>query len=543
MTARSSWYVPTARPNVVGMLTAGLVMPAVGLPKYYEDLLALAPSRLVLSSHGANRDWFTTNGTPGGKPALIEVDVMPAGEELRHGNVTVAAPATAIPISRVLRIHLPTERQAEEFLARRYDNFAPEKSLVAASPDLFGVDEAPNRAEIATWLASLDRPAHPTVEDIEAADRLGGAVTMLVASPALSADDVRARRAVLDRLASPQPDPAIAEFVADALAAPEWLSADPEPDRQLLRACVDVLARLTPTARLGARRVIADIQREVVGSNDEVESNLRRVESVLKGRSELRPLVPDAGLRSAKSLLLFLLRQAPEDVVTWSADMPSDPLAVVGASVLAGFTAGGRRVPTSLRRLELSPIVSCVLADRINAGLDAAESYLDPIELTVRSQEVDGGRSESLCINDHEVLSFTEPSATTEESQPELFTDVTAADEPPPDGSTAGRAMAEGLADADFDSVEVARASAAVCIRFGWDDLVETVVRVPDRGFTVRGGEVTFVGTPTITRRIDKATFVQRISELPDLSAPELDILREVTKRPGRRPKGGRGKA
>lgn len=528
------WYVPTTRNNVVGMLTAGMVMPARGLTKYYEDLLSLAPSRVVLSSLGARRDWFDLGDEARREsPALIEVEVTPSGEALGDGSARVAAPAAIIPASKVRAVHFATEGDATEFVARRYDNFVPDRALVAVSSELFNVDQLPDIAHLGRWLEELPESQHPTAAGIGEADSLGGAILMLIAVPASSPDELRSRAAVLDRLLSAAHGRAMVDIVTDALAVPEWLSADVEADKALLRSAVSVLARLSPAPHLGARRVIADVIREVEGDDELVATNLSRVDSILRAESDLRPMTQTAGLRSAKALLLFLLRPSPEEVVTWADEMGDDPLAVAGAAVLAGMTAGGRRVPATLRRQPIADLVSCLQADRLNsAGGYPLGRFLDPPPiLEVRAADRTEGHATCLAVNDVDIVVATGEPEGSSSVQPDLFDTAGSAGNSQPGDSDAVNELGELLDRADFGASDVARAAAAVCKRMEWEDLVETLVDLPDEGFSVRQGRVAFAGVPTITLTVEKAIFLERVLLLPDVSVPEFDALRAATKR------------
>jgi len=526
------WYLPAARNNVIGMLSAGLVMPARGLMKYYPDLLSLAPGRIILTSSGARREWFDVGEESRHDiPALVQVHVQPVGEQIEYEGSLLVAVAGVIPASRIAAVHFPSDRDADEFLARRYDNFNPDDVRINVAPDLFHDDALPGRAEIRTWLSSLGEAPRPTTRDITAADSLGGALLMLSSCPGLSPDELRVRKVLLERLLFASAETSVEEVVWNALAVPEWLSADAEPDAVLLAATLTVLGRLAPTTRLGSRRVLADISEEVRSRSSEeaIGANLARVQSVLKAETELRPLTRRAGLRSAKSLLLFLLRPSPQDVLTWAQEMLGDPFAVLGAAVLSGFTSGARALPTEFRQREVSEAVANLQADRINASsgrpvgsfLAAGSSAPE-----IRTTEDDGRTITSLYLGGVELAAASEQAGKPTSAQPELSgpePDLTM----PPAASGADVAELVRLVEsADLTNPDIARSCAAVCSRLGWTEIVETTVRTDESGFRVKGSEIIPPGTLDIGRSIDAAAFIERITELSSISAADLKALK-----------------
>jgi hypothetical protein len=534
---RSRWYLATTRNNAVGMLAVGLVMPAVGFTKYYQDVLSLAPGRIVLTSSGARPDWFSvTEEAADDIPVLIELLVELAGDEFQHAGSTIAAVAGVVPISRLVALHFATQQQADEFLARRYDNVDPASSVVHVSPELFEA-EVPALAVLQAWLATLPSVDHPTAEDIRASDTLAGAVLMALACPAITSAELNARRSVLERLLDGTRPGPIEDAISEALGIDEWLSAQVRADRGLLSSAVKVLAGLSPTTRLGTRRVLTDIRALVDESRGEIggiEANLARVESILKAEAELGPLTEGSGLRSAKALLLFLLRPSPDETSSWSDDMPGDPFAVLGACVLSGLTAGARLLPTGVKRGDLYLLVVNVEADRINADSPHTVERFAPPDSTTLELSQGGDGYESLLLGGTEVVRTAAVAAGAADRRsfqdPLLLSDTApqkySGDEQPADVAN----LLDLLRRADLTDPRIARVCAAVCKRLEWTELVETIVEFGDSGFRLEGRRSVFPGVPPITPRIDRDGFLERIASLNQITGAELDALHRAVR-------------
>lgn len=521
-----TWYVPAVRNNVIGMMSASLVMPAVGLTKYYDDVLSLVPGRILLTTTGARGDWFGTADDGSDLPSLVELALRLSGtEKLEGADGTVAAPAAVVPRSRVRRIHFRSARDAEEFQARRYDNFSPDDTVVLVSPELFERD-LPSPEEIASWVSSRGDEDPPLdAADITSADCFTGALTMLVGCPATSGAELEVRATLFGRLAAAAHDAPPAAAVAEALGTDDWLSGDSDDDRALLRAVTQVLGSIAPASRLGARRVLTDVRR-ALGDGAErpaVAANLARAESILKSESELRPM-GSSGLRSAKALLLFLLRPRPEEVVTWADDMAGDPFAVTGAAVLSGLTCGARLVPEDIRPSGAMGLLTEIEADRINGSRGFplgpfAPSVSKAVHLDTEPGE--HGERRILAIGEHQMSARLTPPV--EPGQGELF-----ADEPAP-AQVDGHDLIALVEGADLARPEIARAAAAVCRRYGWDDLVQTVVPYGAEGFRAALSEVTFPGIPDIRRLVDSAGLLDRLKAVESLdNSPEVAVLVEA---------------
>jgi hypothetical protein len=533
----SRWYLATTRNNAIGMLSAGLAMPAVGFAKYYQDILSLAPGRIVLTSSGARQDWFkVTKEAADDIPVLLELMAELEGDELDHRGSTITAVAGVVPVSRLAALHFATQQHADEFLARRYDNVDPATAEVCVSPDLFGA-EVPALSRLRAWLATLPPVDHPTAEDIRTADALAGAVLMAFACPGITSAELQTRRSVLERLLDGSGSGLIQDAISEALGIDAWLSPQVRADRVLLRSAVEVLAKLSPTTRLGTRRILADIRALIGESHEEtrvIEANLARAESILKAEAALRPLTEASGLRSAKAILLFLLRPAADETLSWSDDMPGDPFAVLGACVLSGLTAGARLLPTTVKRGDLHSLVVNAEADRINTGSPhTAERFLPPDSTTLDVSQHRNGHV-SLLLKGSEVARTA--------AVPVITTDQRSTHEPVPVHDTApqdksGDARSADVADlldllssADLTDPQIARLCVAVCKRLGWTELVETVVEFDDSRFRIEGRSTVFRGVPPITVRIDRDGFLERIASLKQITGAEIDALVEAVR-------------
>ena len=503
------WYLPTTRNNVIGMVSQGLLTPSAYLPKYFADIQEKADGRLLITRDGTRADWSAVSETDGGDlPALLEIDIeMPASVEIGPGG-TVAI-IGLVPASRVVAVHFANQVGADEFQARNYDNFRPDQLVTHVSPDLFEREVLPTLEEVTAWLAGLQAPDAPSPQEVVAASSLAGAILTVAALQAWDLDELRGRSSILRALATSSPQSSVPEIVISALTDADsgWLSNDDAEDIQLLRAALTVLAPLAPTTKVGARRVISDVFSEVGVSDADgtgtIESNLRKVRSVLRSDSKLRPFTRESGLRAAKSLLLFLLRPAPQDVVTWATDMPGDPWALTGAATLSGLVAGAHGIPSEMRTPQLDRLAGEVQADRLNRSANSPFPAFMAADPGIDFEDA----GQRLTLAGGTLIELTD-------APQHGMTDVS---------SAALVAAVEGYHD--LTEPEVIDAVGEFCRTLGWDDVITTVIDGPPEGFTVRNGAIHMRGIPTIRTGVDRSVLLERLSGVLDVPEAETDRL------------------
>lgn len=379
--------MPTRRNNVVGMFTTGLLLPPEGLDKYEEDPQKGCVGSVLLSRSGAGPDWWSGDAADP-HDALMEIRV-PRGTPLhampRHQDVAVVP--TVLPVHLVRSVLVRDDRARRDFVARHYENFDPRQVDVRIDPDSF-VTKVPAYGKVRSWIEGTHRSSLAVDRALPPARKLAAALFMTECPviPDESLNDIRA--AIVARLA--QMDDSSAEpreIVQNALNLDSWRSKDALAEQMLLRHSVNAMIRLESSEPFGPRRLLQEIRTNIEssGSSDPaVTRNLRRVSAILNNDAGLRPLSPDSGLRTAKSLLLFLLRPAVHDVLTWVDDMPSDPLSVLGAALFAGLATDIRAIPSRFRRDESWRRVQDLMSRRINGEIHR------PTGLEIGANEVTG---------------------------------------------------------------------------------------------------------------------------------------------------------
>lgn len=355
------------------------------------------------------------------------------------------------------------------------------------------------------------------------ADRIAGAAACAAAVAVPQELSERRDHAVADLLGS-LTDSDINEVFGRAFAP---LLSDGTEDTELFALATAAISGLDPAAPVGGRRLIADLTAQTDASG-KARRALDAATDILKAKRPLQPFDPDKGPRSAKALLLFVLRTDPHDTVTWARDMPSDPLTVVLASALAGYRSGWTRLPVGLRG---DPVrrnnVERRLADALAPDSPAIWSAaLPPVTGEIAAPEPPPPAVEDDAPPpDDEPRSEPDRTADTDEDRPDgqLQLGVPEGDAPA-EKSQETAELVRLLSLADLGDAEIARAAAAVCVRVGWEDLVTTVLDVGTRQFTWTGSTIEVAGVAAVSRAVS-SEFVERLETWDKTPVPEMDAL------------------
>ncbi|WP_162799302.1 hypothetical protein [Nocardioides sp. 616] len=357
----STLYFLTNRMNLNGILSTRLVAPRESFQKYYADLLQETPGWVPLLRHAPTSAQIeaVTTERGAGAPIIVEFPLDVAGKVKTDAPV-VFVPAVAL--SDALAIHLPSERDLREHLARGYGNVHAHDELLHVTPALF-MHEA---AVPTTFSAPSPAPA----VDWRGLDRIRGAINAAVAS-ATSGEQLALVAALLG-----------ASKVPASARVPSWLQwldlddhASPDvrprpdsaqPDHVGFRAAYDVLGDRDVTEVWSPNEVLDAVEARVRDAGladdaaDALVRNFGRVRSIVNVEVDFEPFRPSArALVSAKALLLVLLRQDLDQLLAWSdEETGADDATRIVAAVLAGRLRGLSRESAELRSLELDDLTA-----------------------------------------------------------------------------------------------------------------------------------------------------------------------------------------
>jgi hypothetical protein len=184
---RQTSFVLTNRMNLNTILSTRIVGPRALFTKYYPDPLEITGNAVALLGSPPDAAFVASvAATTRVGPVLLEI-ARPASDAVDL--------VPAVPFSKVVAVHMPSERVAREHLARRYANIHPHGELVQVSPDLFDGTCSEDDVRKAAAGASASAPFVPPV-DWGHIDRLRGARGANAGLPSLRRGDVaRSRRA------------------------------------------------------------------------------------------------------------------------------------------------------------------------------------------------------------------------------------------------------------------------------------------------------------------------------------------------------------
>ena len=527
--SNDSLFLATNRYNLLEFLSGCLVMPAPAIAKYYDDISGRANGHVPLFSAPIPDEVVraaTDPSNPGSFPVLIEFDrrriadliSVPTG---RKGKAAAAsAPLSTnrvvvidgpIPLSAALAVHFRTQREKDEHSARRYNNVFDSVIPLSVSPDLFTADSDP---AIIHQLAALpastfDAPRVATL------DRFSGALALLArVLPARAeileqyvgllgvattkASKEKKRGAALGGTA--QGIPQVLRRVLDGDGAKKGDSLDDA----LFLCATSVLSSINPKERWRPLEVLENIERLTKdGIGDEATAELRRtldgIGAIVRGDREFRPFSPSKGLASAKAILMVLLREDPDSLVSWEAsESGADAKTRMLAVFLCGVLVGHKQLSTTLR----SPLLDRVLANRASAAL-YGRSISPPCDTKVVAGTGNNGHPMvSITVDGEVALSFRKAPPSVEET----------------------------LSQYSFEQEGELKIGLAVVDALGWEDCVRTVVTVPSADIRLTRGKKGIVadcaGTVLVERHIDSQRFVAHLAD--GISPDRIDRVRAI---------------
>lgn len=367
------WFLLTNRFNLLEFLSSDLISPVEGLPKYYTDLLQLAPGRIPLLRapfHESLIDAVMEEDETA-FPVALELGASVLGESdagAKEPADRLRAPTGVVPMSCVSAIHFRSQGELDEHCAREYENIRSDTPRLVVTPELFVGGDIPMSAA-AEFLGELPR-SELSAEQLEEEDRVNGALCGLVTSATASVGGLKAVGSVLVGK-----KPQIGEL-------PRWLTApmieggprDAGADGQLFEIAFTTFIGQDRSSAWRPLDVLATIEHELVNRGlskkhtAEIGKNLTPIRAILRNERDFKVFDPASGLSSAKALLLVLLRPDLERLLAWDqSDTGATPLERSAAAVLAGALRGRKRMPLSVR----SPGLDRLLAGRTAIRLAA----------------------------------------------------------------------------------------------------------------------------------------------------------------------------
>ena len=175
----STLYFLTNRQNLLEVLSSGLVAPADTYEKYYDDLLRLAPGRIVIGGRatGPAVAAVTDSSDPGSYPVLIEVatDRVPHSAPALSDGAQWLAPEALLPVGGSV-IHFRNRTELDEHRLSAYENVNHESFRYAVSANLF--EKPAEDTRLLDWLRALP-PGKELGPDYRRLDRAFGATVLL----------------------------------------------------------------------------------------------------------------------------------------------------------------------------------------------------------------------------------------------------------------------------------------------------------------------------------------------------------------------------
>ena len=355
------------------------MVPGGMLARCHKDLLELAPQRLPLlidKVSGSVAEACTP--APGDFPVILEIDgdVLVRGAELDVGGVLAAiAPAGIIPTSHVSRIYIRSDKDRDEFRARRYRNVDTSRLPVTVTQSLFRGSGA-SAEVLSAWLRGLPDTEIAGREDLVERQCAAGALTLVLASLPPEAVILEGAGKLLEKVLSCLGSVDIVGLLSDVLAEVGWIGR--KDDRSVCAAALEVLVKMSGPDPLVASEVLSEMRRllanRYLSDARLVRAYLDRILAIYRGDVEFTPFRQRGGLRAAKGLLLFLLRSDPAAAKSWlTEDINAEYEIIALAAIFAGIAHRSTGLPSELRG---SDTLQHLLCDWIASGVNSGDITL-----------------------------------------------------------------------------------------------------------------------------------------------------------------------
>lgn len=379
MTRRAPLFLPVNWRNALAYYAQGLVAPGGTLARCHKDFLELVPRRLPLLIDKVSGSVAEACATAAGDfPVILEIDddVLVSGTALDAGGTPAAiAPAGMIPTGHVSQVHVRSGKDRDEFRARRYRNVDTSRLPVVVTESLFqggGVS-----AEVlSAWLRDLPDTEIAGREDLIGRQCVAGALMLLLASLPPEAVILEGTGRLVEKVLSRSGSAGIVNLLPDALAEIGWI--DGEDDRSVCTAALEVLVQMSGSDPLVTSEVLSEMRRLLASRHlsdaNLVRAYLDRILAIDRGDVEFTSFRQGGGLRSAKGLLLFLLRPAPVAAKSWlTEDINAEHEIVAMAAIFAGIAHRSTGLPSEFRG---SDVLQHLLYDWIASGVNGGDIIL-----------------------------------------------------------------------------------------------------------------------------------------------------------------------
>jgi hypothetical protein len=385
----------TNRYNLLEFLSAGLIVPSLGIGKYYADLLEIRPGRIPLLRGPIHESVTSLVSAEAASALPVALELDPSKLEdsecaalvnggtarLSDAGAMLWAPTGVLSLAAVSCVHFRNQAEMDEHTARSYEN-VPDSVPMMVSPELFsGGNLAAD--EIRTFLETLPEVKASPAPALDHADRIAGARALaLFAAPANTTLLKQLLRAVVLSTRSkkelgkgPLPSSIIAAL-SDVDPSPDATAGD-----ALFRASVEILQHVDRADSWRPLEVLRSIEQEVDAMGlpevelDEVHKNLRPIGAMLRNERDFKPFAAGTGLDAAKALLLVLLRPDPARLLSWPrAETGADDCVTVLSASLCGLVQGHKKLSLDLRNDALDSFLAMRLAKNVTASDSGALS-------------------------------------------------------------------------------------------------------------------------------------------------------------------------
>jgi hypothetical protein len=373
----SPLFYQTNHLNLASILSCGYLKPIGGFRKYYSDLLELAPGWIPLTTEPQLLGTDHVTSESPSLPIYIELTTDPntSATLIGDGDASVFVTDLPISISKISTIHLRSDRERDEILARDYSGIDFSAFALKVSPQLFTAGSTPAAAE--AFISNLPKPTKELA--FELIDKRAGAIVAVFAtgnSLEIRPTDLRAL------LGIPEDNPSQTDALINFST---FIAVDPtNTDYVLLAASIAELSMVDRFSNWDPSTILKSISTRFATMAPDPEPTLELLRNVFRVINLKRPfgdVGPGPGNLTANALQWVLTNPEMDALLDPPPFIKSASQAQFFAAIMSGFLTGFELSSPHLRTAD----VCCFLWDWQASALKSAQNI--SVNAAIRSDE------------------------------------------------------------------------------------------------------------------------------------------------------------
>lgn len=367
---RDSFYFSTNKRNLLTILSAGHLAPAIASYRYVNDTRELANGRILLWAGGVPGELISTDSV------IIEVDSEFIDFALKHAPDGAIASATylvtsvPVPIALMRNFLFSDKAAMDDFLLRLFDDIPVDLQKFGT---FAGLVRLPTEAVRIPVSSQSD-------VDMMGFDKKCGAVLAAIHLNCMSAE---AFKIIASLCNGHMPDSGVVLNALVKEGGPDASGKSDSVDQWMLNKVLSILSHISPDNGFDQRDFLGQLTHAATRERADISKSVNTwaayVTRMINGETDVHRL-DDYGSVVQRGILLFLLRPTiPRIAASGNSLLRPGPRVLAVGTFLSGFYTGATRLPGEYKRDFgwYSQVMSALLQDWLSAPLPLSTIKLE----------------------------------------------------------------------------------------------------------------------------------------------------------------------